>query len=100
MNNLVQDVIFWASERGLLKPENAEKQMLKVMEEVGETARAMALKDEAKLKDGIGDSFVTLIVLAKQSGFEPGECLQAAYNEITGRKGKMIDGVFVKESDL
>lgn len=28
------------------------------------------------------------------------ECLQSAYNEIKDRKGKMINGVFVKESDL
>lgn len=27
-------------------------------------------------------------------------CLQLAYNEIKNRKGKMIDGVFVKEADL
>ncbi|UTH14935.1 MazG-like family protein [Macrococcus equipercicus] len=28
------------------------------------------------------------------------ECVQMAYDEIKDRKGKMIDGVFVKESDL
>jgi hypothetical protein len=28
------------------------------------------------------------------------ECLEVAYNDIKDRKGKMIDGVFVKESDL
>lgn len=28
------------------------------------------------------------------------ECIEAAYNEIANRKGKMINGVFVKEEDL
>lgn len=28
------------------------------------------------------------------------ECVQLAYDEISSRKGKMIDGVFVKEADL
>lgn len=28
------------------------------------------------------------------------ECLQSAYNEIKDRKGKMINGVFVKQEDL
>ena len=46
--------------------------------------------------DGIGDSFVTLIILAKQLGLEPAECLEAAWNEIKNRTGKTVNGVFVK----
>lgn len=75
--------------------------MCKVIEEVGETASALAKGNLEKLKDGIGDSFVTLIILAKQNGLEPSECLEAAWNEIKNRKGKLNEqGVFVKESDL
>ena len=33
-------------------------------------------------------------------GMKLEECLQFAYDEIAGRKGKMINGTFVKESDL
>ena len=40
---------------------------------------------------------MTLIILAAQSGFTATECLEAAYNEIKDRKGKTVDGVFVKE---
>jgi len=43
------------------------------MEEVGETAGALAKNDQVELKDGIGDAFVTLIILAKQCGFTPEE---------------------------
>lgn len=33
-------------------------------------------------------------------GFTMIECLEHAYEQIKDRKGKMIDGVFVKEEDL
>jgi hypothetical protein len=33
-------------------------------------------------------------------GFEIEECIQTAWNEIKDLKGKMINGVFVKEADL
>lgn len=52
------------------------------------------------LKDGIGDTVVTLIILAQQHGMTLEECLQYAYDEIKGRKGKTINGTFIKESDL
>lgn len=67
------------------------------MEEVGETMAAMARGDKEKLKDGIGDSIVTLIILAMQCGLSANECLASAYDEIKNRKGKTVDGVFIKE---
>jgi NTP pyrophosphatase (non-canonical NTP hydrolase) len=98
MDEMVANVTAWAQERGLLDRENVPKQMLKIMEEVGETASAILKNDRAKIIDGIGDSFVTLIVLSKQLGLEPSHCLEVAWNEIKNRKGKMVDGTFVKES--
>jgi NTP pyrophosphatase (non-canonical NTP hydrolase) len=87
----------WARDRNLLEPEYKSRQALKVMEEVGETMAALARGDKEKLADGIGDSIVTLIILASQAGLSPHDCLQLAYNEIKDRKGRMVDGVFVKE---
>jgi NTP pyrophosphatase (non-canonical NTP hydrolase) len=98
LDELVANVTAWAQDRGLLDKENIPKQMLKVMEEVGETASAILKNDRDKIVDGIGDSFVTLIVLSEQLGLEPLECLEVAWNEIKNRKGKMVDGTFVKES--
>jgi NTP pyrophosphatase (non-canonical NTP hydrolase) len=66
----IDNVSQWAQSKGLLDKENATKQLLKVMEEVGETASAVLKGDHAKVIDGIGDSFVTLIVLSKQLGLE------------------------------
>lgn len=95
----IRNVSQWAQDKGLLESENAPKQMLKVMEEVGETASAILKGEHDKIIDGIGDSFVTLIVLSKQLGLEPLYCLEVAWNEIKHRKGKMVDGTFIKESN-
>lgn len=43
---------------------------------------------------------MTLVILAMQLGLDVQGSVQVAYNEISDRKGKMIDGVFVKEDDL
>ena len=65
-NELEIKVRNWAMERGINKPGNAPKQMIKVMEEVGETAGALLKNNEHELKDGIGDILVTVIILAQQ----------------------------------
>lgn len=57
-------------------------------------------KPQAALKDAIGDTLVTIIVLAHQLDLDVTECLGIAYEEIKNRKGKMINGTFVKEDDL
>lgn len=99
MNELVTKVEKWATDKGLEKA-SSDKQFLKVAEEFGEIAAALARKDRPELIDAIGDTVVTLIILALQEGLTLQECLHAAYTEIADRKGKMVDGVFVKESDL
>jgi NTP pyrophosphatase (non-canonical NTP hydrolase) len=100
LDTLAHNVEIWAKEKGLLKKENSAKQMLKVTEEIGEVASAVARDNIDKLRDGIGDGFVTLIILAHQNGLTPQECLETAWDEIKGRTGKLIDGVFVKSEDL
>ena len=42
--------------------------------------------------------YISKIALNFELNFE--SCLISAYNEIKDRKGRMINGVFVKESDL
>ncbi len=96
-SDLIVKVINWADKRALLKPENTKAQMLKVMEELGETASALNKGKQAEIIDGIGDTLVTLIILSAQLGYDPTACLQIAYDEIANRKGKMVNGVFIKE---
>ena len=99
MNELIENVEQWAKDKNLHNA-SASKQYLKFSEEAGEIAAALARQDRTSLEDAIGDTVVTLIILAMQNGMDLESCLEVAYNEIKGRKGKMIDGVFVKESDL
>ncbi|ACZ63917.1 recombinase [Enterococcus phage phiFL2A] len=99
MDELVKLVEEWAKEKRLDKAE-PEKQMLKVIEEVGEVGAALARNNKNDLRDGIGDVVVTLVILAMQNDMDLYECLNQAYNEIKDRKGKNVNGVFVKEADL
>jgi NTP pyrophosphatase (non-canonical NTP hydrolase) len=71
--------------------------MLKLVEEVGETAKALAYGDENGLEDGIGDCVVCLIVLAEQKGLTLEQCMNAAYKEISGRTGRLEDGLWKKD---
>ena len=59
-------ILQWAKEKDLLKFENAPKQRLKLLEEVGETARAILKNKTDDIKDSIGDIFVVLVILADQ----------------------------------
>ena len=91
-------VELWAKERGLLEESNDTKaQTLKLMEEVGELAHAVAYRDEQGLKDSIGDCAVVLIILAAQNGTKFEDCLNYAWDEIKNRQGKLEDGLFKKD---
>jgi hypothetical protein len=59
-------ILQWAKDKDLLKFENAPKQRLKLLEEVGETAAAILKNNHGEIKDGIGDIFVVLVILAEQ----------------------------------
>ena len=97
---LIDKINEWAISHGLDKG-NPKVEWMKVTEEVGEI-RDVFLKPhdfadpEWSLKDAIGDSIVTLIVLCLQLGYDVEECLTIAYNDIKDRKGVIIDDNFVK----
>lgn len=91
-------VIRWADQRGIYDNSGATKQFLKAVSEMGEVADALAKQDLAEIKDGIGDTVVCLINLCRILGTSIPECLQLAYTEISTRKGQMVNGVFVKQS--
>ena len=97
LNELEIKIRDWAIERNIDKSENAPKQMIKIMEELGETSAALLKKNEPELKDGMGDILVTVIIFAQQLGYTPAECLEAAWNEIKDRKGNTEGGVFIRE---
>ena len=87
----------WADERGIYDKGDPKTQYIKLMEETGEIGRAILKQDTAELVDGIGDAVVVLTNLAELAGVPIEDCIQEAYNVIAKRKGKMINGTFVKE---
>ena len=99
---LHEAIIQWAEDRNMIKPDRLTglAQLAKVTEELGELSAGINKNDEDKTKDSLGDILVTLIILAQDLNFDLLDCLNSAYRVIQNRKGKTIDGVFVKESDL
>ena len=88
----------WADERGIYKEGNSHTQYVKLMEEAGELAQGLLKKDAYEVKDAIGDMVVVLTNLAALEGMQIESCIESAYNEIAKRKGKMINGTFVKQT--
>lgn len=94
---LRNDVLVWAKEKGILKPENHLKQMGKMVSEVGELCDAIIKEDKTEQENELGDVFVTLIILSEQLALNPNKCLDFAYHKIKNRKGTTIAGTFIKE---
>lgn len=99
MNNLTVAIKEWARERNLDQAD-PYKQMLKLGEEFGELCQGMIKNKPRQVIDSIGDMYVVLTILSMQLNVDIEFCVQAAYDEIKDRQGKMINGVYVKEADL
>ena len=159
--NRAPDIRQWASDRNLIEGSNSTKQFVKLIEEAGEIADGLIQTNHEAVKDGIGDTFVVLTIIAAQEGFLIEEtvdlnheelprfldeltlmavfgrlaagiarqrpqaiidsvreavlvldalardhglqlngCVEHAWDEIKDRKGRMTDGIFIKEEDL
>jgi len=87
----------WAEERGIYANGDPKTQSLKLVEEVGETCRAVLKQNKDDAMDGIGDCVVVLTNLAELLDTSIEECVEKAYAEISNRTGKMKNGTFVKD---
>ena len=92
--DLIRD---WADERGLYENGDTKTQALKLVEEVGETCRAILKEDREEVIDGIGDCVVVLTNLAELVGVPIEICIEAAYDEIKDRTGKIENGTYKKD---
>lgn len=88
-----EKVMMWAIERGLHHSDQF-RQIAKLGEEYGELC-ADACKGRDP-KDSIGDMLVVLTILCMINKTTLDECFSLAYDEIKDRKGKTVDGVFIK----
>ena len=91
-------VIAWATQKGILENGTAIGQASKTIEEVNELVEAIIKDDREEIVDALGDILVTIIIQAEMQGLELVKCLESAYNVISKRTGKMVDGQFVKDA--
>lgn len=94
---LQNKIVLWAEDRAITDSHNFPKQFMKVVEELGELSSAILKEKRRDEHDAFGDVLVTIIILAEQRGVNLVEALNLAYEEISGRTGKTIDGTFIKE---
>ena len=100
-NENVFDLIrMWANDKGIYDEGDSKTQYLKLMEEAGELAEAILKEDQPEIIDAIGDMVVVLTNLARMEGHRIEDCVKSAYSVIKDRRGKMINGTFVKEKEV
>ena len=97
-NKNYEDLISqWHKDRNLIEGSTDKDQYLKLIQEAGELSDNICKGKD--IKDDIGDMMVVLINIMVRNNLTINKCLAKAYEDIKDRKGKMIDGVFVKDGD-
>lgn len=95
-----EKVIVWSIKKNLCDP---VKQTLKTLSEAGELADAICKADLSnkvateEIIDAIGDIEVCLTILKNQLNLRQDYPLEEAWEVIKDRKGKTVNGTFVKE---
>ena len=97
MRLLIQQIEQWGEDKGILPNPDPVAQLNKTQEEVDELREAITYIDKAEIKDAIGDIVVTLVMQCKAWDLDLEDCVQSAYDVISKRTGKMVDGQFVKD---
>jgi NTP pyrophosphatase (non-canonical NTP hydrolase) len=88
----------WAHDRNLVRGATPASQFEKLLEETTELYSGLRKDNVEEIKDAIGDCAVVLTIMAAQLDMSFEDCVDHAYNQIKDRKGKMVDGVFIKET--
>ena len=96
--DLIHNITIWGRERKITNP---DKQVVKLLEECGELAHEICRNNynSDELKDAIGDIQVVLIILSDMLDINYADTLDNAYKVIENRKGKTINGCFIKQED-
>lgn len=97
MRQIIEKIEDWHHARNLIHGATDKDQLAKLIQEVGELSDNICKQRD--VSDDIGDIMVVLINIAVRNGISMEHCLEVAYDDIKDRKGTMIDGIFVKESD-
>lgn len=98
MKDLVDNIAQWHRDRNLIEGSTDQAQFVKLIEETGELAGNIARG--RSVADDIGDICVVLINIAERNDLTLEQCLETAWEDIKDRRGRMVNGTFVKETDL
>jgi NTP pyrophosphatase (non-canonical NTP hydrolase) len=97
MEELEKKVAQWHHDRNLIEGATDKDQFCKLIQEAGELSDNICKGKD--MSDDIGDMIVVLINIAERNNLTLKECLEKAWDDIKDRKGKMVDGIFIKEGD-
>ena len=98
LSYFIDNVVQWHHDRNLIDGSTDKDQTLKLLQELGELSDSVCKGKD--IKDDIGDMLVVMLNITTRNGVTLSECLARAWDDIKDRKGKMVDGIFVKEADL
>ncbi len=117
---IFQKIVQWNRERGLLKKGfNHQKEVSFIVEELLEStgehdslsaretaeriAKEIVQDNQNTSEEKVVDAFADIIVFATgviaKLGYNPDKVMEEVYKEIDSRKGKLIDGKFVKDPE-
>jgi NTP pyrophosphatase (non-canonical NTP hydrolase) len=97
LTNEFHSIREWAKEKGIYEKGDPKTQYIKLMEEMGELAMSLLKENNDEFQDAIGDCVVVLTNLAKLKGYQIEDCINGSYQIIAKRRGKMVNGTFVKD---
>lgn len=98
LEELETKIVDWGTQRGILPNVDMVAQYNKTIEEMEELGEGIIKDNIEEVRDAIGDIFVTLVMQTQAWNLSMAECVEQAWNDIKDRKGKMVDGQFVKEA--
>tara|TARA_B100001564_G_C20323589_1_gene526902 strand:- start:128 stop:430 length:303 start_codon:yes stop_codon:yes gene_type:complete len=96
-SNYEQLIGQWHKDRNLIDGSTDKDQYMKLIQEAGELSDSLCKGKD--IRDDVGDIMVVLINIMVRNNLTIEECLSVAYADIKDRRGKMIDGIFIKEGD-
>ena len=94
----VKKIVGWHHDRNLIEGSSDKDQFCKLIQEAGELSDNICKGKD--VSDDIGDMIVVLLNIAERNKLSLTDCLSKAWDDIKDRKGRMVDGIFVKETDL
>lgn len=95
MREVIENIEQWHYDRNLINGATDKDQVLKLIQELGELSDNVCKGND--IRDDLGDMMVVMINIMVRNQITMEECLEVAYNDIKDRKGRMVDGIFVKE---